>query len=124
MNKHTPGPWEADAQEMQQGADDIFTVSIWAAGHDGERPHIGTVSAFSLLSETHEGTEYVTTDAPSIDMLAQAKANARLIAAAPDLLQTLRNAREALLLEGLSEEGPTIAEIDAAIERATGEAQR
>ena len=63
--KHTPGPWEADAQDMQQGADDIFTVSIWAPGLDGDRPHIGTVSAFSLLSETRGGTEFVTTDAPS-----------------------------------------------------------
>ena len=86
MSKHTPGPWEADSKDMQQGADDIFTVSIWASGPEEDRPHIGTVSAFSLMSETQDGAEYVTTDAPSSDKLEEAKANARLIAAAPDLL--------------------------------------
>lgn len=113
--KHTPGPWEADAQDMQQGADDIFTVSIWAPGLDGDRPHIGTVSAFSLLSETRGGTEFVTTDAPSIDKLEEAKANARLIAAAPEMLAALQEAVRSEI------KGRTLlAKCEAAIAKATG----
>lgn len=89
MSKHTPGPWAADAEEMQHEADEIFSVSIWAAGPEGDRPLIATVSAFSLLSEERDGTEYVTTDAPSDDKLAEAKANARLIAAAPRMFAVI-----------------------------------
>lgn len=88
--KHTPGPWAVDAEEIEQGADDIFTVAIWAPGPDGERPLIATVSAFSLISEQVGSTEVVTTGAPAVDLLEQAKANARLIAAAPELLEALR----------------------------------
>jgi len=88
--KHTPGPWAADAEDMQLGADDIFTVSIWAAGPEGDRPLVATISAFALLSETRGATEYVTPDAPSEDKLAEAKANAHLIAAAPELLAALQ----------------------------------
>lgn len=117
MSAHTPGPWEVDADDIEQGADNIFTVSIWAAGPDGDRPHVGTVNAFSLLSETRGGTEYVTTDAPSSDKLAEAKANALLIAAAPDLLAavtTMRNVlRSAGYLTGVA---------DDAIAKATGDA--
>lgn len=120
--KHTPGPWEADAQDMQQGADDIFTVSIWAPWLDGDRPHIGTVSAFSLLSETRGGTEFVTTDAPSIDKLEEAKANARLIAAAPDLLAALLEADQDFATEGFNEDGPYRKPLRAAIAKATGAA--
>ena len=115
---HTQGPWEADADEMAQGADDIFTVSVWAAGQDGDRMHIAVVSAFSLLSGTHGDTELVTTDAPSADKLTEAKANARLIAAAPDLLAAL----EAVWREGVIPDGFALLQdqVSDAIARATG----
>ena len=120
--KHTPGPWAADAEDMQLGADDIFTVSIWGAGPEGERPHIGTVAAFSLLSETRGGTEYVTTDAPSIDKLEEAKANARLIAAAPDLLAALQAVEFSAGEMGWRTHG-VFSQVRAAIAKATGAAQ-
>ena len=78
--QHTPGPWVADAGDMAQSADEIFTVAINAA--NGQL--VGTVSAFSLLSDAENGVEYVTADSPCDAALQEAKANARLIAAAPE----------------------------------------
>lgn len=44
-----------------------------------------------------------------------AQAHARLMSASPALLRGLVSAREMLVLEGYSEDGPTISEIDAAL---------
>jgi len=117
--KHTPGPWQFDPDEMAQGADDIFTISVRGPGALEEALHITSVTAFALLSEEVNGSQYVTADAPPVDMLEQAKANARLIAAAPDLPEALQR-----LMNGttsLHDAMQAAQQARAAIAKATGE---
>lgn len=69
MSKHTPGPWVANVRKL--GA-----ARIEAPGR-----LVGFVSADETIEDAH-GRIHETTSA-------EAKANARLIAAAPDLLEAL-----------------------------------
>jgi hypothetical protein len=76
--KHTPGPWKADVDgPFTLGGD---TVSVEAITEDGKlvRREICT-----LLIDTEEDE-----DSPEAE---EDKANARLIAAAPDLLAACQN---------------------------------
>ena len=101
---------------MAQGAEDIFTVSI----RDEKGTHLAVVSAFSLLSDVVDDVEHVTTGAPSVDMLEQAKANARLIAAAPELLGALQYIVDSSVPMTRQQEQCWQAMLDA-IAKATGE---
>ena len=85
MSKHTPGPWAIDDEDMAQDADTVFSIGIWAGEGEG-RVMVANVSAFGLHSEMRDGVEYVTTEEPAQSQLDEAKANVRLIAAAPELL--------------------------------------
>lgn len=75
MTKHTPGPWEA-----------LFNGHYWQFG-DSESFQIGDVCASQYDGEH-------TKENPNYDL---AKANAHLIAAAPDLLEALKEMTELCL---------------------------
>ena len=90
MSEHTPGPWHVTSDQWIEG------------------PHREMVSC--AYGGTMPGTAYdVTTSQPI------ARANARLIAAAPDLLDALIFA-----CFRLEEVGLSFDEIDNAIDKATG----
>ena len=125
---HTPGPWAFDAEEMAQGADDIFTITIRGPGPDDGGLMVASICAFEILSESLDGCEYVRADAPAEEKLAQAKANTRLIAAAPELLEALREVLKhekwhaAMADEVTPAARAAIKKADAAILKATGSA--
>ena len=108
QGKHTPGPWvvSKDSNKVRR----IF------AGESG--PQVATASVFAnwmpveRLAEAH----------------ATADANARLIAAAPDMLEALQSAQESIAtfigVHGYPSDsgaGDVLQEVSAAIARATGE---
>lgn len=77
--KHTPGPWRYLKQSNEQG-EPVFTVGAEAA--EGENKHIARVAFAAgwsdVTGKTHRATR-------------PAEANARLIAAAPELLTSALN---------------------------------
>ena len=89
MCEHTPGPWTIDAEDLLQDEDTVFSIGIWS-GEGDTRTMIANVTAFNLHSEYCDGIEYVTTAPAERSKLDTATANARLIAAAPSLLNTLQ----------------------------------
>lgn len=93
MNKHTPGPWTiADGYSNSGEADAIGVVSKWPS-------------------------EWVIADVwkDSENLVVEAEANARLIAAAPDLLAALEEAKDVLAsvdaMSFVSESGRQIGEV-------------
>jgi len=97
MAKHTLGPWQCTETHPDNG-------TIWI---DTTLDHIGEVyGACKDLDISEE----------------QAKANAQLIAAAPDMLQALQEAREdiAFLRDGDDGLPELLAHYDAVIAKATG----
>jgi hypothetical protein len=74
--KHTPGPWEQDADTI-----------IKFLGEDANGPHIQQICEITYAHDPEESTK-------------EAEANALLIAAAPELLEAL----EAMIRYG--EDGP------------------
>jgi hypothetical protein len=101
--QHTPGPWAVRDHWADEGAFEVYPTR-------GGEPKIGQWSALA------EVPEYGPNDAP------EAEANARLIAAAPDLLEALE-----LMLENLdamyvvSPASSAHKKARAAIAKATGE---
>ena len=114
---HTPGPW--------------FLEGNWCP--NSHRPLGGWVSHFAPSGVPVFGLE------PSVGTLEEIAANARLIAAAPDLLDAAKEGRTDLMIaadnardaaktdprwEGVGEKlMARVAMMDAAIARATGEKQ-
>jgi len=101
MAEHTKGPWKAD---------NLAKVRCEADG------------GYGLVAEAHGGRYYGSIPA-TVDDLEISHANARLIAAAPDLLAAAQYLREHLALfcgpdDAIANEILRIA--DAAIARATG----
>lgn len=90
VSKHTPGPWNVDGGTNNKG--DLY---IWQTGE-----YYGGHAIATVHGEIQEGAE----------------ANARLIAAAPDLLATCK--ASAKQFRKLSN-GAIAAEIEAAIKKAT-----
>lgn len=74
--KHTTGPWHIDDQEA------VNAITIWS----GFGSRIGGRVGTEVASLINNGSVYGTGITPSM------RANARLIAAAPDLLDALRDA--------------------------------
>jgi len=106
MNKHTPGPWKVDTQERSDG--DAIAVF----------PSIGGVCICEVVARSGEGRSN-----PIIQETAEA--NARLIAAAPELLEALKGCAAMLAecakqhrLDGSGEGHGTLADKHAAIARA------
>lgn len=109
--KHTPGPWRTRSMGPWTTDSDLGGHSSWAVGTDRG------VIAIAVTHEHHDDPEYT--------------ANARLIAAAPMLLEAADDTLEALklLLIGLSTRAPEtipvinahIEELSYAIAKATGQ---
>ena len=95
MSKHTPGPWE-----IEEYLD--FGDEYWYGGNQGFTIHAGP----AVLGSTNKG------DIP------KAQANARLIAAAPELLAALKAAKK--YTELLIFQVALNAQIDEAIAKAEG----
>ncbi len=112
--KHTPGPWERDGRS-------VYTSDKrphWVTGRDPRAVYIAQARARhdSEIGERVDDIE----DNPVEE--SEATANARLISAAPDMLEALRSA-VALLTDpdaGEDEANETLAELEAAIRKATG----
>ena len=109
MRKHTPGPWKLEPYDSCLAGDDFQWGGIWA----------GPV----MLDGINYGQPPYTPIKP--ETLERMEADARLIAAAPDLLEALKMVRDAdddCKRDGLPTIPPAArATIDAAIAKATGE---
>lgn len=105
---HTPGPWG-------QAIPNTWFVENDDAGYVSWSAIAAETGVVALIVSEEPGDKFF-------------EANARLIAAAPDLLKAGESARQALwnALDHLGfecpDEHPAIVELDAAIARATGEA--
>jgi hypothetical protein len=97
MTKHTPGPWEA-----------LFNGHYWEFVNS-ESFQIGDVCASQYDGDRH------TKENPNYDL---AKANAHLIAAAPELLHALQMARSYIIASGAKHWEKDLAKVDAAIAKA------
>ena len=105
MSKHTPGPWQTDQAEHDAPYQDI-------------RIHAGKGSICCVWID----------DAPLHDYNAEQRANARLIAAAPELLEALKELDSWLVCaciatpEDMAQSFPHMQQVvSAAIARAEGE---
>lgn len=113
--KHTPGPWEAHGRA-------VYTADKrkhWVEGRDRRAVYVAQIRA-RHDAEIGERCDDITDNPVGED---EANANARLISAAPDMLKALRSA-VALLTDpdaGEGEANETLAELEAAIRKATGE---
>ena len=99
MTKHTPGPWILDEESIDLLDFELETHRIWI---NADGMHIGYV------------------DGPRTE---ERKANARLIAAAPDLLEALKEIVKSLADqddEGMIEHVDPMIKARAAIAKATG----
>jgi 2-oxo-4-hydroxy-4-carboxy--5-ureidoimidazoline (OHCU) decarboxylase len=105
MSKHTPGPWKAQPREFPEGQ--WFLEGQWEV--------VSTRKAERLIAEA----------APHIDSDSE-EANARLIAAAPELLEALISATRCLAWHveeqgrGVAMDGVTLERARAAIAKARG----
>jgi hypothetical protein len=100
MSKHTPGPWEAERVYLT-----IEDPTMRITAYDG-----ALYVAEAAYSHVRGERAIHVTDADEM------RANARLIAAAPDLLEALRN-----FVDGCSLSIDAAAVARAAIAKATGE---
>ena len=117
MSKHTPGPWFPCDDDMERGVDDILSIIIFSGAPNADAEDgvcVASVSAFGL-AEIDENV--FSPSAPDDNAVAVAKANARLIAAAPDLLAALCALRSCV-----KDDTAAARVADAAISKATGEA--
>jgi len=95
---HTPGPWKIDGGTNKDGDLHIWHAGNYFGGH-------GLAQVFADGARVHGGT---------------VEANARLIAAAPELLELVRRASDFLEMNG-SARVALVEDCRAAIARAKGE---
>ena len=118
MTQHTKGPWTAHVGQFDY-ADNVGSRPVTF----GEDDNVGRVCVVSAIAERKRSTPY---NAPDLER----DANARLIAAAPDLLEALKALLEHIEIEFEGAEDAAdaygiTADMDrarAAIAKATGEA--
>ena len=106
MSKHTPGPWIVNHVPTSAG-------SAYSIGGAGVQKGCAWIYADGIRKGVDD-------EIPRAQELA---ANARLIAAAPDLLRALRDCEMVMSrdLQGLTLIQPELREAQAAIAKATGE---
>lgn len=88
--KHTPGPWEIK----------LYKSCLWIQKADDKRK-------FPFIADVFSHEE-----------LPEGKANANLIAAAPDLLDVLKACKEELVQRGYNEEDSLLLQVEQAIAKA------
>lgn len=107
MSKHTPGPFEV---QNPMGGD----VGLWVV-QAGLLAHEWSCIAIVPRDEDRNGKHFITK--------AEQKANAYLIAAAPEMLAILRECRATLAFAAGDSDDPAndfVAEIDAVLAKAEG----
>lgn len=104
MAKHTEGPWRSSCMVMD--ADDWTALN--ASGPKG-----------SVIDIVQRGQDVIAAVWCGDDCDGEEAANARLIAAAPDLLEALEDAERALTACNFDETSNTMRDIRAAIAKAT-----
>lgn len=119
MTKHTPGPWKVDDSKLNGVATRDYVVVL-----DGPRGDDGV----SLRQHGNIRNGWYTDAVCSCECVDNYQANARLIAAAPDLLEALIAARN-IVEKWCHTQGDSqtlfdeyLAPIDTAIAKAKGEA--
>ena len=123
MSKHTPGPW----RWVNSQTDEPFDFDVPWDGYG--YPSLRTVAEFGeTKSEVIDGQTYSSRSLPQWILDAEPlqngndEANARLIAAAPDLLATLVDAHDIIDAIGQPEAAEVAGRMRAAIAKARGEA--
>ena len=106
--KHTPGPWEVQRAFPRM-------TEIWQA-------HAGRTTSYHVARALAAIPGFGNEDSPPVE---HAEANARLIAAAPELLEVSKRFRAELadvvgMCAGDAELARLLADVDAAIAKATG----
>lgn len=84
--KHTPGPWKAEVNEKSAG------ITILGKHGDPMRCRVSDGHGAIVIVECQEDGR----DEPFAPMLDEQVANARLIAAAPELVEALTEAKAAI----------------------------
>jgi hypothetical protein len=84
--KHTPGPWEIYPGQEAQAVTDEATGKVWVnqafwimCDREGRRTRVGEIQ----LCTSHDGYG-------SVDNAIEARANANLVTAAPDMAEALQ----------------------------------
>ena len=103
MSAHTPGPWR---WEERNGYDVLVSCVEGEFYSNGDKQHV------EVIDDGSAGGEY----SASIDVDGP---DARLIAAAPDLLEALKDLREAINSRGVIDTVKALKKTDAAIAKAT-----
>ena len=123
MSKHTPGPW----RWVNSQTDEPFDFDVPWDGYG--YPSLRTVAEFGeTKSEVIDGQTYSSRSLPQWILDAEPlqhgndEANARLIAAAPDLLAMLVEAHDIIDAIGQPETAEVAARMRATIAKAKGEA--
>lgn len=113
MTEHTPGPWQVHEAKHVDG-------EYWAS--IGQATGWGPIT--DIVGEEGNHTEYFQPVAGMkylVTPVAEQKANACLIAAAPELLEALEGANKLLWQEGFTISQPEVAAIEIAIAKAQRE---
>jgi hypothetical protein len=102
MNKHTPGEWKVGPASSGRGPSDDggdYPITVW----EDDYPHI----IAEVINKTREDTHQ------------PAEANAKLIAAAPDLLEALKECHEYIVGYPTMQNRPITGRARAIIKKAT-----
>ena len=117
MSKHTPGPWSVSEKTGARGAVQYSGghVAFTCAPRDASDERLPGESWLDMRDRTQDGR---------LEIVREQDANARLIAAAPELLDALEALcnRIELETEVPASEWPSLQAARAAISNATGEA--
>ena len=122
--KHTPGPWQT-RENVGAGIEILADVEVGGTPTGENIQPIYQVDVRPMLSVGEDGrvTAMLTYESwrqfPSVDFQAMQRANARLIASAPDLLAVLRSLAYRCKMEGVGTSWANLADAADVIKKAT-----
>lgn len=105
MSEYTPGPWEASTPEPERQGPLTWYNEPWSISGENGQKHIANISTMFAAEEAED------------------RANARLIAAAPELLEACKRVLRAInwgYTEDRMSDDEQAALLSAAIAKATG----